>query len=265
MRPDIAQNRPKRIETDQTHSDNDASNIAFAFHAYLEEQEECRAICACHSQTAAIHDRGKELQIYRLFNCDEITARHIRVTAEALPSWEYSIYWQKDGVSHRLWKKMQNEVRQRMIKHDKIHEIITCGVEWEGRPVLIHAYKFEPDPVMKVELILAPYVSPVEELSLHIIASLLRCHTHLVPEYIAEALPPYKRHETRFLTVSDYLSKTMPRSLYAAQCLQGVSCHTSNGVGSRDTPREHHPASHSINGSTQATKNIGQSTNMVYL
>lgn len=107
-----------------------------------------------------------------------------------------------------------------MEKHNKQHPIITRGISWEGiLSVLIHAYKFEPDPVMKVELIVPTYENPVPELPLKVIAATLQCHEQLVPAYIAEALPMYNHHEAKFETLWEYLSRTMPKNLDATRCL----------------------------------------------
>lgn len=222
------------------------SMLADAVYTYLDETESKRSLCERHSATAAIHTASKSLELYRMFRTDEATARQIRQATSELPDWTESMYYSKEGRNHRQWEKMRKEIEHRVKNHAKLHDIITRGISWDGFPVLVHAYKFEPDTVMKVELILGEYESPMQELSLSVIASLLQCHEHLVPHYIANALPPYERHETKFQTISEYLSQTMPKKLYATQCLQRVSCHASNGVGSRDTLREHlGSASHS--------------------
>ncbi len=222
---------------------------------YLHEIDALAAFCARYLESAAIHDRGISLQLYRQFKTEEITARQIRHSMNSLPDVTGSIYWQKGGKLEKIWDKHRCEVEAYTRKQKNKHPIITQWIAWEGLPVLVHFYKYEPDPVMKLELILGRYESPTPELPLQTIATLLRCHEFLVPEYIAAALPPYTRHETKFLTIAEYLQQTMPKKLYTLQCLQRVSCHASNGVGSRDTLREHPsvPASHSAHGQTETT------------
>lgn len=197
-----------------------------ALYGYFMEIESCRVICARHESEAAIHSKGKTLQLYRLFKRDEVTAKQIINAVKELPGWEESIYYKKGGKLHRLWEKMYKEVEHRMVKHKKLRSIVTRGVEWEGLPILVHGYKYEPDPVMKVELLVAPYESPAPELPIQIMSSLLRCHEHIVPEYIASPLPPYERHEAAFEMISDYLSRTMPKDLYATQCLPRMPCYS---------------------------------------
>lgn len=224
--------------------------LSGALHMYFEEIESDAALCYKHGSTAAIHDRGNSLQIYRLFKRDEVTAQQIRDFTDALPTWEESLFFSR-GETEKSWMKMQRDVEARMPKRNQ-HPIITRGVSWEGLPILIHAYKFEPDPVMKVELVLGAYQSPVPKLSLRVVAAMLRCHEYIVPEYISTSLPPYEKHEAKFLTIAEYLTRSMPENLYATKCLQRVSCHASNGVGSRDTLREHQGAiaSHSKYGTS---------------
>lgn len=212
-----------------------------AIHNYLVEIESYAVICAKHEKLAAIHTRGSSLQLYRHFKTDAVTATQIHKASKELPDWSESIYWKKGGKLVAIWEKQLKEVQRHTTGRNGLLPILTRGTAWEGYPVLIHAYKYETEPTMKVELILGQYESPTPELSLHIISALLRCHEHIVPEYIAKALPPYKRHETKFQTISEYLSHTMPKGLYASECLQRMSCHASDGVGSRDILCEHQP------------------------
>lgn len=172
-----------------------------------------RALCARHS-SAAIHTRGKSLQLYRIFESTSAVAKSLRRGTESLQGWEKSVHWKREKEA---LQKMEHEVIERMERHKELHAILTRGVAFEGRSILIHTYKFEPDPMLKVELIASPDPSP-EELPLQTIASLLRCHEFLVPESVAMAKPPYTRHEAQFLTIPEYLSQTMPRGLYATQC-----------------------------------------------
>lgn len=209
-------------------------------------------ICRRYEQTAAIHNLGKSLQVYRMFRTDDTTARHLREASNALPSWGESLF---HASNNKSWDKLQREITTRMERHTKQHPIVTRGVLFEGLPLLIHAYKFEPDPVMKMEIIVPSCTGSVPELPLRLIALVLQCHEYIVPEYIAPALPPYQHHDEQFLTISDFLSSKMSEKLYASRCLQRVSCHASNGVGSRGTLREHTGAiaSHSTHGQTQTT------------
>lgn len=199
---------------------NGASTISIskAYSLYLRHISDQYALCAKHELTTAIHTKGKVLQVYRQYDRDEKTAKQIREVTDALPSWEALPYW-KISASHL--QKVEREVSMRMRKHSKQHPIVTKGVEFEGRPILIHAYKFEPDPIMKLELIIPELKleSIQPELPLQRVASAIRCHEFIVPTFITLPKAPYAGHETEFLTVSEYLRKTMPKNTYATQYL----------------------------------------------
>lgn len=194
---------------------NGLSDFAIAFLDYLDDREKDRALVAKHAETTAIHTKGKDLQLYRLFDATAEVADYIRIGAEKLPSWEQSIFANPDLPR---WEKQMHQVNQRMAKHQKLLPIVTRGVTM-GIPILIHAYKFEPDPILKVELIAVPHRTPAPLLPLQTMAALLSCHEFLVPDGVAKALPPYTRHEAEFVMMWDYLSQTMPKGLYASQCL----------------------------------------------
>ena len=189
--------------------------LAEGLYIFLKEVQGYRATCLKHEGTAAIHDAGKELQVYRMFKRDDAVARQLFRASEALPSWGESLYWSSDGDR---WEKLQRDIMARMKKHKKQHPIITRGVSWEGLPVLIHAYKYEPDPFMKVELVMPAVTSVLPPLPLKTIADALRCHEFLIPDYMTVALPPYQGHATDFLTIREYLSSAMSPNLYNLYC-----------------------------------------------
>lgn len=197
-----------------------------ALNMYLREVEAQRALCVKHLATAAIHDAGKELQIYRQFARKEETAASIRRFGDLLPGWEQTFEW--DAQSAHL-NKLQKAIERRMEKHSKQHAVYTRGVSWEHRPVLIHAYKFEPDARMKLEIVLPNVRRHVVELPIHVVCSALRCHEYLVPEFVAEARPPYEGHGTDFLTLTEYLSREMPDGLYATQSFSFIKSDVCRG------------------------------------
>ncbi len=190
--------------------------LSSAIYGYLEEIESCRSICKKHDKTAAVHTRGKTLQVYRLFQSEEITARQIRHATEELSDWKETPFWK----SHQqVWEKTVKQIESRMAHHGKQHAIITRGVDWNGTPLIVHAYKFEPDSVMKVELVFPPCTIPAPDLPIQTMAAILQCHEYIVPGYIASPLPPYSKHEARFSTIMEYLLQVMPEGLYATSCL----------------------------------------------
>ncbi|MBU2213836.1 hypothetical protein KKC44_06140 [Patescibacteria group bacterium] len=198
------------IETD--------TGIGFMVNAlshYMQETHEHYAICDSHEKTTAIHTQGKSLQVYKQFDSKEDVAKSIREKSKTLRGWEALPEWKYIGST---CKTLQKGIEARMRRHTKQHPVLTRGVLWEGKPVLIHSYKFEPDPIMKNEILVPETEIGVCELSLKVIASVLRCHDFLVPPYVAIAKPPYESHDANFMTISEYLSKTMPQNMYTSQC-----------------------------------------------
>lgn len=193
--------------------------VCSSLNLYVREVETQRALCAKHLTTAVVHDKGKELQIYRQFERKEEVAASIRRFADLLPGWEEALEWDSQNA---YLSRIQKSVERRMEKHAKQHAVYTRGVAWEHRPVLIHAYKFEPDPRMKLEIILPSVRRHFDELPLHRVCSALRCHEYLIPEFVAAPRPPYEGHETDFMTLSEYLSKTMPKGLYATEAVSFI-------------------------------------------
>lgn len=191
-------------------------SLTGAILSYLQELHEQHALVERHEGLAAIHTtKSKQLEVYRMFDRNAETAEALRRAAESLPSWKETPYWKKES---NKWEKLVRDIDARMARHSELHPIVTRGITWNNRPILIHAYKFEPDPRMKLELILPTIPSLLPQLSLRTLADALHCHDYLVPSYIAKPLPPYEGHDTNFQTLSEYLSQTMPKELYASQC-----------------------------------------------
>ena len=204
------------------HDTDGLRTLTLGITSYLHELEDNRQACLRHADTAAIHTRGEELQVYRLFNRSEETCKSIRRASDMLPGWKESPFWKAEG---KAWQAIQEGVLSRMEKHKELLPICTEGISWEGRPMLVHAYKFEADPVMKVELVLPQTGTRPQGLPLQVIADALRCHECLVPPFVAVALPPYERHEAKFQTITEYLSQKMPKELYASQCFPPSRLH----------------------------------------
>lgn len=207
----------KRYVPTLSHSTGGLSLLSTAIYGYLEDIANIKVLCGQYEANTAIHDRGRTLQVYRLYERHADTARSIRDMTQSLPSWKESLFWETE---YNKFEKLERDVTARMKKHEKLHPIATRGVSWERWPMLVHAYKFEPDPVMKVELVIPKCSSPLPELPVRDIVRALQCHSHLVPECVAKPLDPWTRHEAKFSTISEYLSRTMPDNLYATQCFQ---------------------------------------------
>ena len=190
------------------------AEIVPALYHYLREIEEQYEICKKHLTDAAIHSKGKSLQIYRQFHRCPKTAKHLRKAADSLSVWEKSPLWKYEQEN---WIKLKKQVDERVKRHSKQHEVLSKGILWQERPILIHAYKFEPDSAMKIELVVPDISHYVDELPSAVVADVLQCHECLVPECVAEARAVYERHEAEFLTIKEYLAKAMSKGLYASR------------------------------------------------
>ena len=186
------------------------ANVLMSFVCDLSDRG---ALCAKHEADAAIHDsRSGQLEIYRMFERSESITNHMRLALRELP------YWDDSGVSKdelRRLEKVSRDIEARMKKHKRLLPIITQSATWEGRPFLVHAYKFETDPIMKVELIVPKLGREDADLPIYQVSDALGFHEYLVPELLAPAQPPYKHHEAKFTTISDYLIQKMPKGMYA--------------------------------------------------
>lgn len=181
----------------------------YLFHTDIKRRAD---LCVAHEQTAAVHmTNSKALQIYRLYPSQVESLKHFRLIADALPTWEEANLWDFEGNN---WERVERNVNARMKKHKKLHPIFTRGISWNGNPILIHAYKFEPDSLIKVELIVPDSRRSSPQFALHALSDVLECHELLVPKCFATPLPPYTRHEAKFLTPLEHLSRTLPEDLY---------------------------------------------------
>lgn len=200
------------------------TDLAHALCGYLHEIERCRSLCAKHESTTGIHLRGIEEQVYKLYSVEQQTSQHLHQAVERLRSCD----------DNPNLQRLERQVQNRTKKHGKLLPIVTKSVLWEDRPLLIHAYKFDADPNMKVELITDSTDETGQELPLRRIASVLQCHEYLAPEFIAPPLAPYDRHEVAFTTLSAYLADKMPSDLYATQCFSASSV-SAESVSKQDT------------------------------
>jgi len=207
---------PSTSPTSELEKGNGLHDLADCVFEYMSDMRMYSAICARHEKDAAIHTRGKSLQVYRLFDRSSETSDLIRNGTTSLPSWEGSAYWKYNG---KTWMKNLNEVKTQVQKHDYQNEMVTHGFVWDGIPMIGHGYKHEPDVISKLELIVMSFDGQESVLPLEMIAKVLQCHEYIVPDCIVSAKPPYERHEHSFDTISEYLHKTMKPDLLSSICL----------------------------------------------
>ena len=191
--------------------------LTTGIYSYLREIHEYRSICLRHEKTAAIHDTDSNaLEVYRMFDRKGETAEQLHRSLKLLPNWQESPYWVENG---KQWEALKSDIESRVERHTKQCHIALQGCVWENIPMLVHAYKFDEDPKMKIEIVIPTFNSPFPILPLRLVAEGLRLHEFLIPEHVAKPCPPYAGHEVRFQTLWDYLSTSIDPSLYAARCL----------------------------------------------
>lgn len=201
---------------------NSAPELSEGICAYLDVLIEDTKRCIDNNRTTAIHNEGVTLQVYRQFKSSSEVASSIRRSGDLLPAWSEWSFW-KSG--EKELKKLEREVITRMERHGKQHSVYTRGVLWGWRPVLIHAYKFEPDPILKLELVIPRtpknLILPKEQ-PLHVLSHVIALHDHLVPSFIASPEPFYKKHDANFLTLFEYLKEKTPSDTVASYLLNNT-------------------------------------------
>ena len=190
-------------------------NIGDVLLLYLKEINYQHALCHKHEKTTAIHTRGNELQVYRMYQSSAKLAEHLHKAVAKLSGWEESAYWE---MNKQAWEKLRKEVENRVEQHSSQFHVSCRGVVWDGTPLLVHAYKFDADGYLKIELVIPEFKRHLLVLPVRTIAEAIECHEYLVPEFIAKPKPPYAGHEAAFESLTDYLSRTMPPELYATRC-----------------------------------------------
>jgi hypothetical protein len=196
------------------------AGISSALSAYLLEVQRDHVLCRQNEKKSAVHEKGKSLQIYRMYQAKAEIMDRVRFAAKSLRSWEKLPCWKHCGVR---WDKSAAEVAARVEAHAYQNALLTQRVIWEQRPILIHAYKFEPDTHMKIELL--PMKCLVHELDnpLKEMASVLRCHDY--PRSLVRPTRSTKRTSPRSRRTSPRRCRrnSMRASVYGGR----LTCHDS--------------------------------------
>lgn len=182
-----------------------------ALGSFFEEFGAQRDLCIRNRNMTAIHAKGKELGVYRMYDRQEEAIKQLRDATAALPSWDDAALFDWEGND---WNKIKSEIDRRTHRHKKLETVVSRGVTWRGRPVCIHAYKFEVDPVFKVELEMLGTPAKRPEFALKTLADALECHEFLIPSEVCMPRSPYVKHEAAFLTIDEYLSRNLPSDMY---------------------------------------------------
>lgn len=194
-----------------TSSSANHEQFVHALYSFVAEFGAQRELCVANREKTAIHAKGKDLQVYRMYSTDAEAISYLRGAAESLPPWDEAMLFDWEGDK---WDVAKKQIDIRVQKHKKLQEVTSRGVCWKGNAVCIHAYKFEPDPMFKVELVMPSSQAKRPELALRTLADSLECHDFLLPEEVATAASPYARHEAAFMTIDEYLSRNLPPDMY---------------------------------------------------
>lgn len=225
----------------------DTAHFADGLCAYFDTLIEQMQRCAKNNAITAIHTDGSPLQVFRQFQSCPAVADSIRRNGGILPAWDEWSFWK---IGEKELKKLERDVLNRMKRHSKQLPVYTRGVLWDWRPVLIHAYKFEPDPVLKLELIIPPAPKKLQlpdALSLQVLSDAIELHDYLVSPMVAEPLPFYTRHDTNFITLFEHLEETMPRDTAAWRLVEHAQRTAVNKDGASHSQSEWKAEAPSLN------------------
>jgi hypothetical protein len=189
--------------------------IAEAIHLYLGEVQADAELCQRHEATIAVADTGHALATHEAYACSGAVEARVQQAAAALPSWQESPWWRGEGAR---WEQMKRALRAKARDGPGgRHPVIFRAAAWEGRPVLIQATALNARAALVLGLHFPHVPAALPELSLRTAARALRCHEQLAPGAVARPLVPFL-NGPKYLTIREYLRRTMPQNLYASQC-----------------------------------------------
>jgi hypothetical protein len=202
-------------DTPESDSDDDGlGRLTMALAGYIEEVNDYRDTCLRHEEATVVTSARKTLSLLRLFPLTDAAREHVRNAAERLPGWERSLFWAAE-------KKACMDLRRRtsiLVASEAGDVVVTRGISWAGRPVLVSATSTRDGRFLQVNLLIPEITEDLVELPLRRVAHGLGCHEYLLPESIARPVPRSK-HRPDSLPLRAYLTRAMPPSLYASQCL----------------------------------------------
>lgn len=173
-----------------------------AVYAYLQEVDDLRAVCRRHEGTAGVLEQEGILQLTRFFAPNSQITTYLESTLRQLPAWETDALW--PDAERRA---CQSSTFSR-------HTIV-----WEGCPLVVKVFFPTAAPFLQVDLLVPPWDGDLPRLPLRTLADALRCHEFLVPQAIAEAVPPPTDRQTRFLGIREHLERATPLNFCAAKCI----------------------------------------------
>lgn len=197
--------------------DDGLGTLTEALASYLDEIDGYRMTCLKHETSTAVRVERRLVRLSRLVRDDTTVRTHLQSVAARLPGWEVSPYWTMDGEA---WQRRTQRLSQEQGKK-ALQTLFTRCIAWDGLPMFLQVHPGKAERTIAVELILLPFTPVLPQLTLRLIAILLRCHEHLLPSWLAAALPqPITKSS---VSIREYLERTMPQNLYARQCILAAS------------------------------------------
>jgi hypothetical protein len=180
-------------------------------YAFAQEVKQQVELCECNEQTTAVHTRGKGLQLYRMYKRDKQALDNVRAVSKSLMEWKKHPMFGWEGEK---WQRSKQGIEQKIKQHPDQNLILSKGVCHKGTAYYTHVYKVEGDDCFKTEVAPFDEFSNEPERAMPVIAGGIELLDMLLPKGIANALPPYHKHEHAFETISSYLAATLPSDMY---------------------------------------------------
>ena len=184
-----------------------------AIMSYLEEVHACRTVCQRHESTTAVCDMQKMLRFAKFLPWTAAAAASIAAAVKCLPGWEMSPFWTTEKAD---WLDMKRAVEQHQTGDRVDRLIVSRGVSWQGRPILVCVSSAQSRRFIAVELALPHRGGDLPELPLRAAAHTLLCY-----EYVRRGVAPRDLLHSAadvpgFLTLYKYLMRAVPQNLYAS-------------------------------------------------
>jgi hypothetical protein len=133
-----------------------------------------------------------------------------------LPEWRRSPFWKSDGAD---WESLARLPFGEESSTTADRRVLTRGISWQGRPLLISAATAWQEPLLTLDLFLPPLHLDLPEPAMRVLAQGLRCQEFLLPQRIAQALPLSAKPADGWLSLPDFLRRATPELSTARQCI----------------------------------------------
>jgi hypothetical protein len=181
---------------------------------YMTEVDAYWQLCSQHERTTVASVTEHALRLAKRFPWSPAAVAYLRRAVGDLPSWDESPLWDPEDSGCIALQELQKTTGEGTAQSS----IITRGIAWEGRHILVLASSDRDQPVMELHLVLARGLGELPDLPLRQAAICLMCHDALVPEAIASPLPAPAPCPPGLCTIRELLERAMPKNLYASKC-----------------------------------------------